>query len=492
MDYRRFFRQAMMLTITTGLLASCSKDNNVGEPEADEQLVSISPGIALSAKANGDTDGSSSPAMDQVVEGLTFSFLRADDNVFGVGIFEFADNPEKISGTCAAPYMDEELQTLVAPIDFNPTQYYLVNGYKTRLWGWYPKTDYSAINRGQVLVTIPFDGKIDVLLANAESGSKTEPIKNFQFEHVLCQLQFQITAESEIAAQQWGSVTEIALENEYSQYMMIFSATETNPTTNFMNRTSLTAYLPETGIPIEYGESVEAGLIMVQPRTISTSNTINLKITTTGKGEMTEAIDLNDFINGHEFKAGYAYKLTLNFLQGEITIKLTPADWEAAEGPENVDLAENQPYVISDMNYIVSRNMFGDAEGWTVRPNDKESTWTAWDDSQRNPEKLSVPAILEIQEVNISDNTYENAITACNALGDGWRLPTITELELIHLYNNQLVTPLQGIYWSATAASAGESEISKAYTLDMESGVTDTAADATQPHHVRCVRDVEM
>lgn len=136
--------------------------------------------------------------------------------------------------------------------------------------------------------------------------------------------------------------------------------------------------------------------------------------------------------------------------------------------------------------------MFGDAATWTVRPNDTESTWTAWDDSQRDPEEVSVPAILEIQESDASDATYENAITACNALGNGWRLPTSTELELIYLYNNQLATPLQGIYWSATAIGAGETEISKAYTVNMENGEIDTAADATQPHHVRCVRDVEM
>ena len=491
MDYRRFFRQAMMLTITTGLLASCSKDNNVGEPEADEQLVSISPGIALSAKANGDTDGTSSPAMNQVVEGLTFSFLRADNTKGSQYVFQ----EEPFTGTCSKPYQEEGTNDIVAGLTVNPAQYYLINGKNTRMVGWYPVTNLSYYDYEENYIEVEFeiDGKKDVMVSDSQIGNKTDKgIQKFTFEHLLTQIQFQVTAESEIAAQQWGSITAISLEGESTKCTLIIDGEDIS--SDFSTNGTLNALLSQQEVPITYGENTPTGLIMIEGRTIGTprNSTINLKITTTGKGEMTTAIDLNDFINGHEFKAGYAYKLTLNFLQGEITIKLTPADWEAAEGPENVDLAENQPYVISDMNYIVSRNMFGDAEGWTVRPNDKESTWTAWDDSQRNPEKLSVPAILEIQEVNISDNTYENAITACNALGDGWRLPTITELELIHLYNNQLVTPLQGIYWSATAASAGESEISKAYTLDMESGVTDTAADATQPHHVRCVRDVEM
>lgn len=490
MDYRRFFRQAMMLTITTGLLASCSKDNNVGEPEADEQLVSISPGIALSAKANGDTDGSSSPAMNQVVEGLTFSFLRADDNGFGFDIFEFADNPEKISGTCATPYMDEELQTLVAPIDFNPTQYYLVNGDKTRLWGWYPKTDYSAINRGQVLVTIPFDGKIDVLLANAESGSKTEPIKNFQFEHVLCQLQFQITAESEIAAQQWGSVTEIALENEYSQYMMIFSATEVIPTTrNFMTQTPLTAYLPETEIPIKYGESIEAGLIMVQPRTISTSNTINLKITTTGKGEMTEAINLNDFINGQEFEAGYAYTLTLRFLQDEVEIKVTPANWRTPAGEVDVEVGNEYPY-IKDGKYIISGDLLG-STGETFH--DK---WTA---TEVNTDETCVSAAFEIAEsdATVDESSEVNWYIATgthdenynpdtkNACPEGWRLPTIKELELIQKLNASLQN--KSGYWSSTESTTN----THAHELEINDGTFNRNVDKKDNSgRVRCVRDI--
>lgn len=485
MDYRRFFRQAMMLTITTGLLASCSKDNNVGEPETDASI-EIIPGAAYTRVDNSSTSSNNNgtitgPIDNSMLENLTFYFTRANDED---GWLTYTT--QIYPATCV--YRENSI--IYGDIKFETPQYYLSNGENTKMIGWYPEGELNT-NRDNPTLSILFNGQTDILLSNALTGNKNNlaingPDNLFTFQHQLTQLQFYIKAETNVAAEQWGSINSIIFPSENDQFQCQLES----------NRVRFTASDNQMDNPIKSTNSQnisteenEFGIVMIAPNEDASIMPIELAIVTELNNQQTTS---TVEINQGEFLAGHAYKVTLNFLQGEITIKLTPADWEAAEGPENVDLAENQPYVISDMNYIVSRNMFGDAEGWTVRPNDKESTWTAWDDSQRNPEKLSVPAILEIQEVNISDNTYENAITACNALGDGWRLPTITELELIHLYNNQLVTPLQGIYWSATAASAGESEISKAYTLDMESGVTDTAADATQPRHVRCVRDVEM
>lgn len=484
MDYRRFFRQAMMLTITTGLLASCSKDNNVGEPEADEQLVSISPGIALSAKANGDTDGTSSPAMNQVVEGLTFSFLRADNTKGSQYVFQ----EEPFTGTCSKPYQEEGTNDIVAGLTFNPAQYYLINGKNTRMVGWYPVTNLSYYDYEENYIEVEFeiDGKKDVMVSDSQIGNKTDKgIQKFTFEHLLTQIQFQVTAESEIAAQQWGSITAISLEGESTKCTLIIDGEDIS--SDFSTNGTLNALLSQQEVPITYGENTPTGLIMIEGRTIGTprNSTINLKITTTGKGEMTTAIDLNDFINGHEFKAGYAYKLTLNFLQGEITIKLTPANWEAAEGPENVDLAENQPYIISDMNYIVSRNMFGDAEGWIIR----DETWTTTPTAES---ETSIPVILEVATENITDNATLDHL----GCPEGWRVPSKTELELIQRYKDKLTKtsssgsyiPIEGFYWSGTQNAAGAT-----YYIDMATGEFGTASEEDgKTHHIRCVRDVEM
>ena len=245
-------------------------------------------------------------------------------------------------------------------------------------------------------------------------------------------------------------------------------------------------------LPTEKTNAIRIG----DPMMILTTNTqLQLEITT---NKYTNPVTVTVPAPTKAYTAGEATTIYLLFKQGEITVTLEPTDWRVLEDDtqDDIEVGENRSYVVKEMNYIINRNMFGDAEfdkeEWSVRPNDSESTWSEWNDSQRNPNKLSVPAILEIQASNSEDATYENAVTTCNNLGNGWRLPTATELELIYLYNQQLNTPLSGTYWSATAASAGGSAISKAYTINMETGEIDPAADATQTHSVRCVRDIEM
>ena len=491
MDYRRFFRQAMMLTITTGLLASCSKDNNVGEPEADEQLVSISPGIALSAKANGDEDAdeTSSPAMNQVVEGLTFSFLRADNTSSTSSRYSFQEG--SFIGTCSEPYQEEGTNDIVAGLTFSPEQYYLINGRNTRMIGWYPVVSPASYSSTEVEIIFPINGKTDIMISDFQTGNQTDKgIKKFTFEHLLTQIQFQVTAESEIAAQQWGNVIAISLEEEATECSLLIENTDISPL--FQTNGTLDAYLAQQEVPITYGENTPAGLIMIEERTISNRNTINLKITTTGKGEMTEAINLNDFINGQEFEAGYAYTLTLRFLQDEVEIKVTPADWRTPAGEVDVEVGNEYPY-IKDGKYIISGDLLG-STGETFH--DK---WTA---TEVNTDETCVSAAFEIaesdatvdesSEVNwyIATGTHDETYNpdTKNACPEGWRLPTIKELELIETFNARLTHPLteNSGYWSATESAEDDGQ---AHILENNGGL-DRQTTKSTVGKVRCVRDI--
>ena len=486
MDYRRFFRQAMMLTITTGLLASCSKDNNVGEPEADEQLVSISPGIALSAKANGDTDGSSSPAMDQVVEGLTFSFLRADNTSSTSSRYSFQEG--SFIGTCSEPYQEEGTNDIVAGLTFSPEQYYLINGRNTRMIGWYPVVSPASYSATEVEIIFPINGKTDIMISDFQTGNQTDKgIKKFTFEHLLTQIQFQVTAESEIAAQQWGNVIAISLEEEATECSLLIENTDISPL--FQTNGTLDAYLAQQEVPITYGENTPAGLIMIEERTISNRNTINLKITTTGKGEMTEAINLNDFINGQRFEAGYAYTLTLRFLQDEVEIKVTPADWRTPAGEVDVEVGNEYPY-IKDGKYIISGDLLGSTG---EKFHDK---WTA---TEVNTDETCVSASFEIaesdatvdesSEVNwyIATGTHDETYNpdTKNACPEGWRLPTIKELELIQKLNASLQN--KSGYWSSTESTTN----THAHELEINDGTFNRNVDKKDNSgRVRCVRDI--
>lgn len=489
MDYRRFFRQITMLSIATGLLASCSKDNaEEPEPGFISEAVEIAPILSLESESNNSIIYYPGP-QDGLDEDLTLFFARADEISAGTyGAYTNMDGTTEITGVRSKGPNKQALT-------FTPTQYYQVNGLKTKMVGWYPQ---ATVNTAMMnILTWDVDGSQDIMLATKVEGNNKTKTINFDFQHALAQIQFKAYAESVVAQSQWGYIQSISLKNQYNSYMSYILTNDQA----IMLMPSMTAQMvafnvqnikQTTLLPIDKIEAINIG----NPMMISTMNTqLQLEITT---DKYSDPVSVTVPVPDKPYTAGEATTIYLLFKQGKITVTLEPTDWRVLEDDklDDVEVGENRSYVVKEMNYIINRNMFGDAEfdneEWTVRPKDGESTWTAWDDSQRDPEKVSVPAILEIQESDASDATYEDAITACNAWGNGWRLPTSTELELIYLYNNQLATPLQGIYWSATATSAGESAISKAYTFNMESGETDMAADATQSHHVRCVRDIEM
>ena len=79
MDYRRFFRQITMLSIATGLLASCSKDNaEEPEPGFISEAVEIAPILSLESESNNSIIYYPGP-QDGLDEDLTLFFARADE-----------------------------------------------------------------------------------------------------------------------------------------------------------------------------------------------------------------------------------------------------------------------------------------------------------------------------------------------------------------------------------------------------------------------------
>ena len=498
MDNRRYFRQAMMLTLAVGLLASCSKDN-VGEPDPDiaPGPVEIVPVVSLTGGDENDVIIYYPGPQDGLDEELTFFFARADETASGVyGTYTNMDGDAEITAVRAKGDGKRALT-------FSPTQYYQNNGLKTKLVGWYPQATVNAQMTN--ILTWEVDGSQDIMVATMVEGNNKAETINFDFKHVLAQLQFKAYAESAVAQSKWGYITSIKVLNQYSSYMsqlltfdtqlllmpnMMVPPVAQNNTKFEVSNINQTALLPT-----EKTNAVTVGNpVMILPST--NTGELKLEITTS---TYPDPIEVAVPQPSKPYTAGEATTIYLLFKQGEVTVTLVPTDWRFLEddAQDDVEVGENRSYVVKEMNYIVNRNMFGDAvfddASWSVRPNEEEGTWTGWNDAQRDENEHSVPAILEVQAADQNGSSaYEDAVNACRGLGGGWRLPTITELELIYLYNEQLATPMEGVYWSATAVSAGEEAISKAYTIDVGTGESTSPADATVAHIVRCVRDVEM
>lgn len=482
MNYRRYFRHAMMLTLATGLLASCSKDNNSGEPDSginNNDLVEIVPTIAITNQNAVTLDG----PQDGLDEELTLYFVRGGETT------PLLTYGTEIETTRAA---GEDYQ----PLTFHPTQYYPVNGSDIKLWGWYPKsTTYTPGQTASVSWT--FDGTQDIMLAQGKTCNITTTDLKFELEHLLTQLQFIIHTESDLAAATWGKITSIKLEGENNTCNFnIFTADlvpDTQP--NFNGNGTFTA-IGSLDIQKKTQEELEAmteaeraaylfGTLMVAPKT---STRLTLYVTTENSDGEVEVDVTADADNTNAFKAGYATRVYLNFLPGEITATLQTGNWRPVT-VDNIVLGE-YPYV--QRGYIViSKDLLGES-GAVLHEN-----WTGATPAHIYTDETvnTVSASFEVAETDCEDGatfTWDEAATKCSEMGPGWRVPTAAELLLMRDCKSQLETSgaLSGAYWSATEVTTVGGDDAVAVDVDADDKIKEVHAAKNDPHKVRCVRDI--
>ena len=485
------------------LLAGCSKDSGNETISNDTDRQQIAPSITL--KSPEDPSAPSGSMSNVYLLQMNFGFARADNSFDNITRFTPSENV--INAECTA-YIDTPTNS-EATLTFSPNQYYYPDERSSKLQGWYPQIGKYSANARNATVSFEFTGQEDIMISDLGQGNTSDKGLNrlYHFYHALTQFQFKVKASSEIAATQWGKITSIILENEpYTSFSYTLfndvpnsGGKESNGIDFSANgyfdtpRKNLSVKLPASGIAVSATDYTEAGIIMTMPREgdydFSTpSNRISIIITAeNSEGEIRESsvtinnrTDLSGITTGNEFKAGYAYTLQLELQQDDVVFTLVPAEWKSVK--QEVEVGENQPYVRGSDNYIISRNMFGDATGWTVRDGD----WSA--------EENNVPAILEVGTEDMETSvTWDTANTACT---DGWHLPTEQELKLIWTCQSQLKKTghqeLAGEYWSCTKSKETEGHF---YYVDMDAKSYPnpaTGAAETETKNVRCVRDIKM
>lgn len=489
MNYRRYFRHAMMLTLATGLLASCSKDNNSGEPDPDtlpdaQEIVST-----ISLANEGDVTVLPGP-QDGMDEELTLYFVK------GTGTSPMFTYGEEIEAVRAA---GADYQALT----FNPTQYYPVDGSSIRLWGWYPKaTMYTPT---LATATWIFDGTQDIMVAKGKDCNVNTTDLKFELEHVLTQLQFIVHTESDLAAASWGNVKSISIGKQPNtctfmlmvgdsykdtpMYNMAFNMTQGSET--FISSGNLSVLKKSKAeLESEWGTMSETekakylfGTLMVAP--VNTGSLTLHVVTEKDEVDVTVAADAGSV---NAFKAGYATRVYLNFQPGEITATLETGIWEDVTVDEVV-LGE-YPYVQRG-NIIVSKDLLGES-GVVLHENWMGATPAhVYTDAAVN----TVSASFEVAETDCEDGTtftWGEAATKCSEIGPGWRVPTAAELLLMRDCKSQLETSgaLSGAYWSATEVTTVGGDDAVAVDVDADDKIKEVYAAKNDPHKVRCVRDI--
>ena len=68
----------------------------------------------------------------------------------------------------------------------------------------------------------------------------------------------------------------------------------------------------------------------------------------------------------------------------------------------------------------------------------------------REPTILKKTLHFEVYCEDLKPSNWNDAIELCNKLGDGWRLPTILELQLMYENKDYIGNLKDTVYWSST------------------------------------------
>lgn len=309
-------RRALLLLGGAVLSVACSKDP-AGEPSLREQIVlkAALPSLTTAPAASQGAAGATKAVADATAP-MTFYFARADETASGIwGAYA--------SGALSA------VRTAgrgAQALTFSATQYYLKNGLKTRLMGWYPGGATSAgdpagngywdASAGTVSWTI--DGSQDILTAPACSGSKTSAMPAFVFKHRLAQLQFYFYAEDAKAASHWGTFTSVAVKGQRNRASFTLAdATDTDAPVVFSGEPSASFSVQELSqrvAPIFRENALLLGHpVMIEPQTDAVK--LSLSVTSQKQENQTAVFP------ARTYPAGTVVKVYLRLTLREILVE---------------------------------------------------------------------------------------------------------------------------------------------------------------------------
>lgn len=327
-----------MLVAVAAMASSCTQSDVIGLSSDDNVEIRVSAGItsAVSPSTRAVVDGMIN---SNFTENLDVAFVRADEGGSGYTTY----GTTALVGTVA---------NVGKTLSFAPAEYYLANGKKTKLIGWYPRR--TGVNYTQGTRVVDFgeiDGKTDLMATALQEGSKGARFPSITFNHLLTQFSIKVYAPDAAAQGLWGTVNSIKIaDKKQTCTITLPEATENAGTTAApafagtadldLVKTNLTTS-PAAAItyPLALGvgtatNAVQAGYAMFAPQ--ATGNVVlNIELSVGGSQTVNVPVPTTPTTG---FLHGSAYEITLKFSSSAITPTVAVADWIPVTNTPEVEI----------------------------------------------------------------------------------------------------------------------------------------------------------
>jgi hypothetical protein len=189
----------------------------------------------------------------------------------------------------------------------------------------------------------------------------------------------------------------------------------------------------------------------------------------------------------------YVIDKTFESKDGQISIKFNPSEAILRAGENNLNyMYEQFSYLGSGYKGLITLTDLSDGGGLKLYVSCKEKMMTdnagtlLYEKGTIGNSSSSYSTVkignLEVKTKDLGEMDWDDATKACAALGDGWRLPTKEELNILYKNKDKIGGFDKDYYWSST-----EYNVSNAYFFSFESGFA-SYESKSYTHAVRIVR----
>lgn len=320
------------------IFAGCSADEPLEKVQTDGRVeIRVSSGISSSVE----------PLSRAVLDGMINSEFTDLDVAFART--DATDAAATTYGTYKTNALVGSVNGSTKVLSFVPAAYYLANGYKTKLVGWYPH--HSGVTFDATAGTVTFgdiDGKTDIMVTTLKVGDKNTKIASFGFSHLLTQICVKAYAVNADTKTLWGAIKSVKITDKKQSCTLnlpVVSSADDSMVTPVFGTTStgdltLVPQQPDDNAaitwPIDLGvgtdNAVTTGYAMFAP--VAAGGSIELQIDLADGGLQKKTISAPT----DGFKQGYSYEITLKFTSAGITPTVSIVNWETGDPITDVEI----------------------------------------------------------------------------------------------------------------------------------------------------------
>jgi len=157
----------------------------------------------------------------------------------------------------------------------------------------------------------------------------------------------------------------------------------------------------------------------------------------------------------------YVIDKTFESEDGQISIKFNPSEASLKAGENNISyMYEQFSYLGSGYRGLITLTDLSDGGGLKLYVSCKEKMMTdnagtllyeksTISNSSSNNSSVKI-GNLEVMTKDLGEMNWDDAMKACASLGDGWRLPTKDELNILYQNKDKIGGFDNNYYWSST------------------------------------------